>query len=102
MVRVLPSDSLSYNFEINFPHPAIGREVYNFNFSTKNYIEEIAKAIKEYISIQIPTNIGDFLAKMKTLRTQMPKGKARMEYFKSLVDEYFQKNFKNWFISSLL
>jgi UDP-3-O-[3-hydroxymyristoyl] N-acetylglucosamine deacetylase len=44
VVRVLPSDSLSYNFEINFPHPAIGREVYNFNFSTKNYIEEIAKA----------------------------------------------------------
>ena len=44
VVRVLPSESLSYNFEINFPHPAIGREVYNFNFSTKNYIEEIAKA----------------------------------------------------------
>jgi UDP-3-O-[3-hydroxymyristoyl] N-acetylglucosamine deacetylase len=44
VVRVLPSDSLSYNFEINFPHPAIGREVYNFNFSTKKYIEEIAKA----------------------------------------------------------
>jgi len=44
VARVLPSDSLSYNFEINFPHPAIGREVYNFNFSTKNYIEEIAKA----------------------------------------------------------
>jgi len=65
------------------------------SFSTSGTSPAFAKAIKEYISTQIPTNIGDFLAKMKTLRTQMPKGKARMEYFKSLVDEYFQKNFKN-------
>jgi len=65
------------------------------SFSTSGASPAFAKAIKEYITTQIPTNIGDFLAKMKALRTQMPKGKARMEHFKSLVDEYFQKNFKN-------
>jgi precorrin-2 dehydrogenase/sirohydrochlorin ferrochelatase len=65
------------------------------SFSTSGASPAFAKSIKEYIQNKIPANTGEFLAKMKALRTQMPKGKARMEYFKSLVDEYFQKNFKN-------
>ena len=44
MAKVSPSKSTSYAFEINFPHPAIGRQYFKFDFSTKNYIEEIAKA----------------------------------------------------------
>ena len=31
-------------FSIHFPHPAIGTQHYIFNFSTKNYKEEIARA----------------------------------------------------------
>jgi precorrin-2 dehydrogenase/sirohydrochlorin ferrochelatase len=65
------------------------------SFSTSGASPAFAKAIREYIETKIPTNVGEFLAKMKALRTQMPKGKARMQHFKSLVDEYFQKNFKN-------
>ena len=39
-----PSEKISFNFEINFDHPVIGNQKYEFNFSTKNYIEEIARA----------------------------------------------------------
>jgi len=39
-----PSEKISFNFEINFEHPVIGNQKYEFNFSTKNYIEEIARA----------------------------------------------------------
>ena len=42
--KVSPSEDVSYAFKINFNHPAIGEQYYKFNFSTKNYIEEIAKA----------------------------------------------------------
>ena len=43
-VRVTPSKDLNFDFEIFFNHPMIGRQKYHFNFSTKNYIEEIARA----------------------------------------------------------
>jgi UDP-3-O-[3-hydroxymyristoyl] N-acetylglucosamine deacetylase len=39
-----PSKEINFDFEINFDHPVIGNQKYNFKFSTKNYIEEIAKA----------------------------------------------------------
>ncbi|WP_456488787.1 UDP-3-O-acyl-N-acetylglucosamine deacetylase [Caminibacter pacificus] len=39
-----PSSEIEFDFEINFDHPVIGNQKYNFKFSTKNYIEEIAKA----------------------------------------------------------
>ena len=42
--KLTPSNFTSFNFKINFPHPAIGEQIYNFDFSTKNYIEEISKA----------------------------------------------------------
>jgi UDP-3-O-[3-hydroxymyristoyl] N-acetylglucosamine deacetylase len=43
-VKLIPSDNIVFDFEINFSHPAIGRERREFIFSTKNYIEEIARA----------------------------------------------------------
>ncbi len=43
-VKLSPSKTPSYDFEINFNHPMIGNQKYNFKFSTKNYIEEIARA----------------------------------------------------------
>jgi UDP-3-O-[3-hydroxymyristoyl] N-acetylglucosamine deacetylase len=42
--RLKPSEKIIFDFEINFDHPVIGREKREFVFSTKNYIEEIARA----------------------------------------------------------
>ena len=42
--KLSPSDDISFDFEIYFDHPLIKRQRYNFKFSTKNYIEEIARA----------------------------------------------------------
>ena len=42
--RVSPSLKPTYDFQIEFAHPAIGRQEYSFEFSKKNFIEEIAKA----------------------------------------------------------
>ena len=42
--KVKPSNKPSYNFEIDFPHPIIGRQDYQFEFSKRGYIEEISRA----------------------------------------------------------
>ena len=42
--KLKPSEKISFNFEINFDHPVIGNQKFVFNFSTRNYIEEIARA----------------------------------------------------------
>jgi UDP-3-O-[3-hydroxymyristoyl] N-acetylglucosamine deacetylase len=42
--RLKPSEKIKFDFEINFDHPVIGNQKYSFNFSTKNYVEEIARA----------------------------------------------------------
>jgi len=43
-VRLEPSSKASFNFEIDFNHPVIGRESYSYTFGTKSFIEEIARA----------------------------------------------------------
>jgi len=42
--RVTPSLKPTYNFMIEFAHPSIGKQEYSFEFSKKNFIEEIARA----------------------------------------------------------
>ena len=42
--RVKPSKKPSYNFEIDFPHPIIGKQDYQFTFSKRGFIEEISRA----------------------------------------------------------
>ncbi len=42
--RVKPSIKPSYDFEIDFPHPVIGKQNYQFEFSKRAYIEEISRA----------------------------------------------------------
>ncbi len=42
--RVTPSLKPSYSFMIEFNHPSIGRQEYSFEFSKKNFIEEISRA----------------------------------------------------------
>jgi len=43
-VRLLPHDSAEFDFRIKFDHPVIGDQKEHFVFSTKNFIEEIARA----------------------------------------------------------
>ena len=42
--KISPSKIAKYNFTIDFPHPVIGREEYEFVFSKKSYIQDISKA----------------------------------------------------------
>jgi len=42
--KLSPCKNINFDFEINFNHPLIGNQKYNFNFSTQNYIDEIARA----------------------------------------------------------
>jgi UDP-3-O-[3-hydroxymyristoyl] N-acetylglucosamine deacetylase len=43
-VRLLPSDKASFNFKIKFDHPVIGEQSETFEFSTHQFVEEIARA----------------------------------------------------------
>lgn len=42
--KVSPADYTTFDFEIDFEHPAIGHEVHSFIFSTEKYLNEIDKA----------------------------------------------------------
>ena len=42
--RLNPCKKTKLDFKINFDHPMIGKQVYDFEFSTNNYIKEIARA----------------------------------------------------------
>jgi UDP-3-O-[3-hydroxymyristoyl] N-acetylglucosamine deacetylase len=43
-VRVSPSTNPVYHFIIDFAHPVIGRQEYTYEFSKKNFLEQIARA----------------------------------------------------------
>jgi len=43
-VRLLPSNTARFDFRIKFDHPVIGEQSESFEFSTHNFIEEIARA----------------------------------------------------------
>ncbi len=43
-VRLEPSSEIEFDFEIDFDHPAIGRQSLDFVFSLSRYLEEIARA----------------------------------------------------------
>lgn len=62
-------------------------------FSTGGASPAFAKKLRQHFEKTIPKNTGAFLNKMRSLRMTMPKGKERMQYFESLVDEYFRKYF---------
>jgi len=42
--KLSPSKNILFDFEIYFDHPMIGKERFKFEFSTKNYISQIARA----------------------------------------------------------
>jgi len=43
-VRLDPSNRVTFDFEIDFEHPVIGRQSQAYSFGTKPFIEEIARA----------------------------------------------------------
>ena len=43
-VRLVPHDSARFDFRIDFDHPVIGEQEEHFDFSTKRFVEEIARA----------------------------------------------------------
>jgi len=43
-VRLVPHDSAVFDFKIKFDHPVIGEQSHSLNFSTDNFVEEIARA----------------------------------------------------------
>jgi len=72
----------------------VKRDDLTIAFSTGGSSPAFAKHIRRHFEKIIPDSVGVFLQKMKVLRTTMPKGKERMQYFDELVREYFKKNFK--------
>ncbi len=63
-------------------------------FSTGGASPAFAKHIRRHFEKIIPDSVGGFLAKMKALRSTMPKGPERMRYFDEMVEKYFTENFK--------
>jgi len=63
-------------------------------FSTGGASPAFAKQIRQHFERIIPDSVGAFLSQMKALRKTMPKGKERMAYFDTLVEEFFDKHFK--------
>lgn len=43
-VRLVPHESAQFDFRIKFDHPVIGDQKEHFEFSTENFVEEIARA----------------------------------------------------------
>ncbi len=43
-VRIEPSSKVTFDFEIDFEHPVIGRQSQAYSFGTKPFLEEIARA----------------------------------------------------------
>jgi len=43
-VRLEPGEKIDFDFEIDFDHPAIGRQRLSFDFTLGGYLEEIARA----------------------------------------------------------
>ncbi len=64
-------------------------------FSTGGASPAFAKQIRRHFEKIIPDSVGEFLQKMKAMRSEIPKGKERMKYFDELVEEYFKKHFKS-------
>jgi len=63
-------------------------------FSTGGASPAFTKHIRRHFEKIIPDSVGEFLEKMKSLRTTMPKGKERMKHFNVLVETYFSQHFK--------
>jgi len=91
-VLVNSVDNIEY---CDFIFPSyVKKEDLTVAFSTGGASPAFAKQIRQHFEKSIPDSVGEFLQKMKDLRSTMPKGKERMKYFDTMVEEYFSKYFK--------
>ncbi|MDX9813846.1 MAG: bifunctional precorrin-2 dehydrogenase/sirohydrochlorin ferrochelatase [Sulfurimonadaceae bacterium] len=58
--------------------------------STSGSSAAFAKGLKNYIKNLLPKAQGEFVSKLKQLRETLPKGRARMEMFRDMVDDFFK------------
>lgn len=61
--------------------------------STNGSSPSFSRKLKAYIKNILPDDVKEFLQEQKYLRKTLPKGKTRMEEFKSRVNEYFKSRF---------
>ena len=73
----------------------VKKDALTIAFSTGGASPAFAKQIRQHFETIIPDSVGTFLQKMKDLRSTMPKGKERMQYFDTLVEKYFREHFKS-------
>ncbi len=71
----------------------VKKEDLTIAFSTGGSSPAFAKHIRRHFERIIPDSVGAFLKKMKHLRSEMPKGRERMEYFDALTETYFKNEF---------
>jgi len=64
------------------------------SISTSGASPAMAKRVRIYIEKLIPSNIGEFLKEMKSLRKTMPKGKERMKFFEEKSNKFIQEYFQ--------
>jgi len=71
----------------------VKREDLTIAFSTGGTSPAFAKHIRRYFDRIIPDSVGDFLKKMKHLRSEMPKGKERMQLFDQMAASFIEETF---------
>ncbi len=64
------------------------------SISTSGASPALAKRLRAYIEKLIPSKIEGFLKEMRELRTTMPKGKERMQFFEKKTDDFIKNHFK--------
>lgn len=83
-------DSVAY---CDFIFPAyVKKDDLTIAISTSGASPAMAKHLKTYLLKCIPNSISDFLKEMKTLRSELPKGKERMK----MLDEKAKNFINSW------
>jgi len=71
----------------------VKKEDLTIAFSTGGTSPAFAKYIRRHFERIIPDNVGEFLHKMKRLRSEIPKGRERMEQFDEMAASFIESSF---------
>ena len=71
----------------------VKKEDLTIAFSTGGSSPAFAKHIRRHFDRIIPDSVGDFLKKMKHLRSEIPKGKERMQLFDQMATSFIEETF---------
>ena len=71
----------------------VKKEDLTIAFSTGGTSPAFAKHIRRHFEKIIPDSVGTFLKKMKRLRTEIPKGRERMEKFDKMAEQFITEEF---------